>query len=252
MAHNDLLTSNIVLNSIQAILLGSQGLNVHGTGCGPLWFVYTLIILKAITLLVRNRKFLYILSALGLMGAVLLNHYGFEKDWAITNTLLALPCFAFGLFLSSYKDKVVGFMETYRGLNFGCQSLLILTFFIITYAISEFNGSVRMFQCNYGNSPFLFLLGTLSGSIAVGLSSMSLDKVRLRSISIISNGNIIILAFHLLVLGYICAAIMKVVPNTSWAFDLISLLASIFVVLCFIPVIILLGKSIPIALGRKI
>lgn len=242
-------TSEIFMNSIVADLLGYQGLNIHGIGCGPLWFIYTLVIVKTICLY-QNSKQLYYLSLLCLVSSVILNYLGYCQDWAVINSLLALPCFTFGLYLASFKQKIIVLKDYISQMQLFNKILLVVSLFSITYVISLINGQVWMFKCNYGESILLFMAGTITGTTAIAVLSMILDRIQLNVINVISKGNIIILALHLVILNYMLIVINRICmfPGLS---IVVTLILSVVVVLIFYPVIIITNKYFPAITGNR-
>lgn len=241
------LTFDLIWETLLAHLIGLQGMTVQGHGCGPLWFIYTLAIIKVLCLF-ADKKQMYIISLLSLVLTVFFQDI--VQDWAVTNTMVALPFFSIGLLLSDYKQHVNQIKTKIQNMQLTLFILVVLSLVCCTYLVSIGNGDVKMFKCGYGNNPFLFLFGGFIGTMMVAFASMRFDKRFSSFTSTISKGNIVILGLHFQIIrmgsGFVDSMIQE--PFTR---DLITLSLSGVILICFIPIILLIQKYIPIVIGNR-
>ena len=218
-------------------LLGFQ------SSLGTLWFVYTLAILKIIYQFSPNKLSSALLLAASLAGAYIYNnsyyiqnHSLFHNPNAITNILVAYPFFIIGVYLSKFKVII----NTYNNLPSHIIGLLLCV--TIIFICGHYNGGVWMYNVGYGNNILLFLIGGISGSIAVFIISKLLSDYSFNWVLLISKGSIIILGFHVYIIWYI----RKVIPSPSY----IDFILSLLILIAFIPLIFFSEKYCPILLGK--
>lgn len=240
-------TIELVRETLLAHLIGLQGMTVHGHGCGPLWFIYTLAIIKVLCLIV-NKNGMYIISALSFVLAVFFQDV--VQDWAVTNTLVALPFFSIGLLLSDYKQHVNQIKTRVNNMQIVLFILIMITLACCTYLVSMANGDVKMFKCGYGNNPFFFLFGGLIGTSMLAFVSMRLDNLFSTFVSTISKGNIVILGLHFQLIR-MSTSFVDSIMQEPFTRDLITLFLSGVIIICFVPIIFLIQKYIPIVIGNR-
>lgn len=210
---------------------------------GTLWFVYTLILLKVIYQYLPNIFSRILLFALSLIGAYLFNHindilnyHTFHSPNAITNVLVAYPFFIIGVFLSKFKHIISEY-------NHYTSMLIIFIICIILIIICGcYNDDVWMYKVGYGNCLLLFLIGGLSGSIAIFIISKFLCGFCQKWTITISKGSIIILGFHV----YIIWFAHRYLSTPS----VIDFFLSLIILIAFIPIILVLERYFPIILGK--
>lgn len=240
-----------LMNCPIGILTGFHTFN-DAPAAKNLWFVYTLFILKIIFQFVdnRNRNMLLLLLA-GLGGTFVMNLYGCNPAWAVTDTFAALPFFMFGYIVSNrYGVCLDNFISSVKTKNILLPLLGFLLPMLLLLFVSDCNGEVRMFKGYYGENLLLFLLFGLLGSIAVFFLSVALDNVRSRFIPIISIGTMVILEFHR-DLYHPFGKIVKEYSTGVVDEGLLSLLFSAVVLLLFIPVVMILQRFFPLILGKR-
>ena len=106
--------------------------------------------------------------------------------------------------------------------------------------------SVFLFIGGYGDSIILFLLGGMAGSACVYIISKLVAQVSSTKVqaigSVISQGTILILGFHLPLVNF-----LRRFEITS---DIQAAAFSILIVLLFVPVIMLCKKYAPVIMGK--
>jgi len=219
-------------------LLGMQGENYSAGGLKTLWFVYTLIICKIILQLIPEKNkslILVILCALFLCMAFILNKIGFNKYNAIINVLLAMPFFTIGNLLRA-KKKVICNLST-------SSCILTLTIGIVGLIISgTYNKIVMLYNCSYGSSVFLCLLGGVCGTMAIYSISMIFGAHLVRLSHIMGSGTLIVLSLHVLLL--------KAFDSLFTITDFWRYFEAFFINIAFYPIILLIKHRAPILYGR--
>jgi hypothetical protein len=107
-----------------------------------------------------------------------------------------------------------------------------------------------MYQCHYGKTIILFVLGAVFGCSMIFIVSWMLNGVSSRIISISSIGTIVTLAFHVRILHLPINWISK------QGFDVVTqnislFVCSILVLVAFVPVILFVKRFFPIVLGKR-
>lgn len=249
---------NIIFNVTLAFAKGALTLKyftdslfscLAGHECGPLWFVYTLALIKIICLYV-DKALVYVLSLVGLIWAIYLHSIGYQDFWAVTNTLVSLPFFSLGFFLSRYKRNVNKTKNCLKNVKPAIFTLIMLGLVCCTYFISIESGYVKMFRCGYGNNPLLFLIGGTVGTLLIAIVSMKMDDKWSIFTTIVAKGNIVILAlhFHIIRIG---SKIVDLVIQNPLVRDLVALSLSGLIIICFVPIILFIQKHIPIVVGKR-
>lgn len=223
------------------------------SGCSNLWFVYSLIIIKAVFPRISHRvSRLFVLSMVSFALALAWQQLGTGLCWAVPNVLLAFPFYALGFCLrklwSSKVEQVVGLVA--GTLPRWQTALALLVLAVSTYSVAGFNGEAYMFKTSYGNSMVLFVVGAMCGSLIVFLLSALLDRVANRGMRYISIGTIVILVFHREFLHPMLKAIGKL-DTGIWVDNLLVLASAFLATVAFIPIIYLLKKYAPIFIGRR-
>ena len=221
-------------------------------GAKNLWFVYTLFLLKILFQLIKSDKWRLVVS-LGMVAVgVVYNRLGIELSWAVTNSFLAIPFFYLGHWLKvSRLDWVEAMIDGIKRISSYVSLLICVVLWVIIYVCSGYNGPVWMYCGNYGNNIFLFYLLGIWGTWTVFIVSVLLDSVRLKAITAISTGTIVILQFH----RDVYHPLGKFILEQGWvevgSMGVATLVASGMVLLAFVPIIVIVGKWFPVLLGGR-
>lgn len=237
--------------SLFGVTFGFHSIN-EASGCGNLWFVYALVIIKLIyQLFVRGGRSMLVVSLLAAGGALVYNHFNVEMAWGVTDALLAMPFFMFGNLGSSlFADRFNGFVGKLSHTAVMSRVLMAAVFFAATYVIGLYNGSASMFMCRFGDNFGLFVLGAFTGCFAMLVVANLLDKVRLSVVGVIAGGSIVILEFHREFLH----PVMKIINKSDLPLTLENILIFLLAVaatLAFVPIILILKRYFPVVLGRR-
>lgn len=199
--------------SLFGVTFGFHSFN-GASGCGNLWFVYALIVMKIVfQLFIRGNRSMLIVCLLSLCGALAYNYFGVELAWGVADAMLAMPFFLLGYLGSSVLKAPFG--SFIAGLNHVSTPLrwcMVVVLMIYTYIVGLYNGEASMFMGQYGENIALFVSGAITGSLAILLISNILDKVRLSVVQVISVGSIVILEFHREFLHPVMKLIDKLAP----------------------------------------
>lgn len=135
-------------------------------------------------------------------------------------------------------------------LNAWFKIMLLLVAIVITIYISQVNGSVLMYSCEFHNY-FLFFIGALTG--ITGILSISLMIPPLAVFNFYGRNTIIILAFHLMTFSIIKGIqvfLFKIPLETTEAWE-INILYVVGGFILLAPVIYFINTYTPFVLGRK-
>ena len=125
-----------------------------------------------------------------------------------------------------------------------CMFLLFVCVGIVVL-IEWLNGSPRMFNAMYGRDLMLFIIGASAGTLGVYFITRLLPSRQSKNLVTLSNGMILILGFHqLLIKFYIAVPI--VYRNTVTDY-----IAAVVILLMFIPVIKICERFFPAILGQR-
>lgn len=237
--------------SIGAILSGFHSFDGI-EGCGNLWFVYTLILLKITYQLSFNNKTLLItLTFLSIIGTWIYNINGLSWKWAITNTMLAWPFFMMGNLCSNFWKHIFNkLIDRIKEMKVLLKIIIVLCLIFVTYFVGVYNGSAALYKGLYGNSLWLFFIGAITGCLIVLAISVFMDNKKSRCVETISIGTILILVFHRELLH----PLLKLINNANVDIiteNILMFVSSAIVLLVFIPIIYLVKRFFPIVLGRR-
>lgn len=235
--------------TVLAILTGFHSIG-DVAGCNKLWFVYTLILVKIVVHLfgkTDNSRFTLLL--LSIIGAIAYNMLDIDIAWSVTNMFLAMPFFLLGVGCrtSDVFDEICNIttkLSSYK-------SVIIVAFLLsLTYVVSYYNDTAYLYRALYGHNLLLFALSAVAGISFLLVVSLRLDKVRSNAVTLIANGNIVILTFH----QEVNHAQLKLVYKQEWGSivtDAATFVVSILTLLAFVPIIIVLKKYCPILIGMR-
>ena len=235
--------------SLMAITTGFHSLG-DVTGCGKLWFVYTLMILKIVfqyCATTTSRRICIVVVSIA--GAVAYCHFTDEVAWAVGNALISMPFFLLGNQLKNSNS--FGRIETkLSSLVWWKSGILVLVSALLTYSVSYFNGPAWMYMGEYGANFILFCVAGLLGIFFLFALSCSLNRIKFVGCQVISVGSVAILAYH----QDINHPMLKWIQQQNWTTlqtDMSMLLASIITLLAFIPIIHILSRYLPFAIGYR-
>lgn len=237
--------------SLFGVTFGFHSFN-GASGCGNLWFVYALIVMKIIfQLFVRGSGSMLVVCVLSLCGAITYNYFGVELAWGVADAMLAMPFFLLGYLGSSvFKARFDSFVRNMSNVSAPLRWCMAAMLMAYTYIVGLYNGEASMFMGQYGNNLPLFVSGAITGSLAILVVSNLLDRVKLSVVPVISAGSIVILEFHREFLHPMMKLINKLGPST-WQEVMLTFLLSLAATLAFVPIIMILKRYFPIVFGRR-
>lgn len=243
------LLSDKGLWSASAILLGFH--SIHDImGCGKLWFVYTLILLKIVFHFFgttkKQRLWLLIIFT---SGGIVYNLLGLDLFWAVTDTFLSMPFFLLGYtFRNSTLSTVL--IDKIEKIPVIYSILLTVLLMGITFTISYLNGPAWMYRGMYGNNLFLFALSALSGISMLLFLSCQLPQKPSAVCRYIGAGSIVVLAYH----QDLNHPLLKLVNQADWnalATDAATFVVSVLTILAFVPIIYVISRYFPFVIGGR-
>lgn len=232
-----------------AILTGFHSIDGIA-GCSNLWFVHTLILLKIVMRLFgRSGWSRIILLFLSIIGSVVYNMLGMDIAWSVTDMFLAVPFFILGNTCRENNafSRISELVVKANSIKICVAALLLLA---ITFGVSHYNGAAWLYRAHYGSNLLLFFISAVAGILFLLVVSLRLDKVKSKAVTLIANGNIVILTFHM----EVNRALLKFVRNQDWGSivtDIATFVVSILTLLAFVPIIMVLKKYCPVVIGMR-
>jgi fucose 4-O-acetylase-like acetyltransferase len=218
----------------------------------PLWFLpglfFTKIIHSVLQLIFKNNTLYYLLSNVLIIGIVIfLKNINIDLLFSLDSALLAFPFFAIGYVLKN--KNTLKPMEQMHKKHLLIFMVLATIGYIILVLTVPVNGRIDINSCNYGKNILLFYIIGMIGIISTIFLSLLYTHHR-RIITIISNGTIIIMAFHRIITSIVFRIIglrgEDIIIN-----PIIGSIVAIINVLIFIIPIIIVNKYIPILAGNR-
>lgn len=234
----------------QRAVISSNPQVIYAPGCGTLWFVYALAIVKVL-FRTTNKCILYVTLPLSLITAYIIPSFKPIGDYAVFTIPLAWFFFVVGYLImhSSYFKSFHDGFKNKIDMNslFAYIIPILVLLFSLIYFIAETNGQFRFFKADWGTSFLLMLIGSFIGITMIYIISVILEVIMPKNkyLTVISNGTIIILAFHTQII-YILYRTFFYGRN-----DIITLFFSILIIITFIPVIQFFIKYIPTMVGGR-
>lgn len=153
---------------------------------------------------------------------------------------MAVPFFVLG-FKMQWLNKIDRFSPHIR-------IIYILFFLILSVLINAYNGRVDIDLVSFGRNICLFYLCGVCGSLALMLLCTFLSGWINKFVKIVASGTIVILGLNLYAISYfkIIAGIigLELLPN-------VRILISMSVMCVLYPVILLIQRYWPIAIGKR-
>lgn len=227
-----LILGDYSLTSIFKFIIGSLvGAQAY---LGRCWFVYTLIVLKAIyqfTPTYCEKTLTAVLLVIFTIIALILSFYKIHLGYSPINVFISYHFFCIGLILKKYKLQINNFHNIY------VEVMLFFISLLFIYICGKYNGYVWVYINGYGENFLLYLIGGVSGMVLVYVISKWLNKIKLSIVRDISFGTIVILGFHYNLIGMID----NITSN--------KIIISIIIMLLFVPFIRFCEKYFPYVLG---
>lgn len=237
------------------LFLGISNVDNHG-GCGGLWFIVTLLLLKVIFQQITPLK--ETILTLGMVPlifftreAIIDTSYEFF-GFSFLSVFIAYPFFLIGYLLSIFfYDKIFvlsSLLERkYRKLSFGL-GVIVLT---LLYVVSPINGVVYMIYGGWGNHFAIFILYSIIGIMGVYFLALYFSCRKIKWVTTISVGSIVILAFQGYFIERIAPRLETLCLGKNNLYECCSVVASVIIMFVFIPIIKLCQRYFPMLLGKR-
>lgn len=236
-----------LIKQTSAILLGlnnNSWKSLEGVG-GPIWYIYVLFFIRLLFDKMRHRNAHTIVCILFLITNYFLCSFNINYPFSILNIFLSYPFFTIGYNIRNHHFKTFEksriFLTKHPIINF---CFIIISGFITYYISYYFNGIAYMYNHAFGNNLLLFYISALFGSICIFALCQYVSSFRVNMIEILSNGTVLIVGLHIILINY-----------SNYIIDLTSILQSIllalvYTLLFYYPIIIT-SKLCPWVLGKK-
>lgn len=189
---------------------------------GPLWFLVSLFWVRVFFAmgcsLWRGRKFLLILFGI-ILCLIFVYRFPF---FSLDSACLSLP-----IYLAGYLCKK---FDLFRFINRNWRGCLIACICVVyVVLVSEWNGSVSVDGCVYGDSLLMFFVNSLIGSVAC-IAVFKILNIRCSYLSKIGGSTITILGthFYIRIAGYVAGVLLLSISPSSpplWYPFLLSFIA---------------------------
>lgn len=248
---------DVVFHSYSGLILGCNNF-IDARGCGELWFIVTLLWLKIVMQFCKKEKIIwggFLLSILCAITYKSLIHNSPIKYWGIGifNVFVAYPFFAIGYFLRIYKTSLKHMITTIEDLPLSAIALLLSISTITIVLAAPTNGLVHMVYGGYGKNILLYLiLGTIGIAYTFFIAAF-LSKIKKwhKYVQNINIGSVMILGIHIGLVNKIRPYLVTIFGKEEWIFELSVVIASLALLLAFIPMIKLVQSYFPFALGYR-
>ena len=210
----------------------------------PLWFCYSLFIIKVVYSFLFNRSWGgYFIIILCLLGVAMM-YIGNKFPLRIDSSLVGFVFFTIG---AKGSEVLESFIDSSSKIK-----IFTLLFALFVLSISAyFNLNLHQRQglsinaMYFGKYPFLFLVSGISGTAVLLLLSSFLCRIKYKMVLTISNGTIVVLGFHW--------TIYKLA--ISWWFSSYSVLIAMVVALIDLMIcyclILVFNRYLPSVLGNR-
>lgn len=226
------------------------------SGCGAMWFVYSLMIIRVIHNMTAGKyKIQLLLSILFLVACSFIakQEQGIANAWI--DVLIAYPFFFLGNWCANIGyGCIVNRLPriTPPRIGISAKILIISSLALSVYVISCFNGIAYMYLGAYGKSMLLFIVGSLLGILMMVMICGLLENTHKKEIAVLSSGTILMLGFQSHFFRLLTAILVKLgIERGFWTFDILTFIGSIGIVVAFYPIILLTKRYCPILMGMR-
>lgn len=217
-------------------------------GCLTLWFVYSIMVLKIIFHFIPKNKYIYLLIiCISTMFTLIYRYFQLKMYWGVTNAIIGLPFFFFGVLLQNYNDYIEKFNEKGRLIKI----ISFLLSFVSVWFIANYNEETYLYKGDCGkNLLFCYLIGFV-GTFGVFALSSIFYKRNLKPILLISIGTLVILTFHQNVNHPLLKLVNNIGIENLYLLDIIKLICSLLSLSLFVPIILIIKKFLPFLIGNR-
>lgn len=212
--------------------------------CTPMWFFYTLFIIKVIYSFVPVSKFSKIIQfSFCFIAVKLLSYYNIDIYIPIDCAIMAYPFYLIGTECKSILCKFDNMHYKY--------SFLALFILIAIYFISSFNGRCDIDTMRYGNFYSLFIFTGVAATFSILILCnrfMNYLYVVKDKITTICLGASLIVGLNLIAINIVKSLSMIFIDKWN---NLYGIFLAFIIMCLFYPLIIVTKKYAPLTLGNR-
>ena len=208
-----------------------------------LWFVFSLFEVKILSATVNVLsakkiwlKYAFYIFLLCFLVIVILMHIEGENPYWTFTFLVAIPFFDAGRLLRKNENKL------FKTTNKVTKTIIVITALLLPFLSIAINGNGDMHDPSFGDSVVLYYLLSISASSAILFFFKSFVNISSKVIVTLSDGTILILALHMLVIQ----------PLNGYELPIyLRIILCLAVVAAFYYPIVFCQKYCPILIGKK-
>lgn len=211
---------------------------------GPLWFCFSLVMIKLFMSYIYSLKNKLYMLIIIVLGGGMMMYIGEKLPFRIDSSLVGFIFFYIGY---CFKHNFLSFsqMASVKLWTILLGSAIILYIVAFTCIDFELGKAFSINAMRFGKHPIAFFLSGVAGSLFIFSISQLLAKYTFSWMRVISNGTIIILGFHHLIMLQFRGIIVSYNP-------LVAVVFSFFVIFICYGIIKLCEKHFPILLGNRL
>lgn len=233
---DSIINSTFVWNLNEIVIKPMLGMFMYGEMAtpmnGPMWFVVTLLFVKIGFNVMRNH--LLVISIAAIICVILLNKYHF-----LGSDFIGRICFSLPFYILGYKAKPQ--LQNVMNLPAAIRFLIAIMAILLLVPMALWNTRGGIFSFHFGKSILMYYITCLVGTIVTVLLVSFLNNARVLIVRFISNGTLVILGTHFLILRYLIGDIFI---GNAW------ITAAIVLFLCM-PLTFLFNNYLPTLVGKK-
>ncbi|MBO7426309.1 MAG: acyltransferase family protein [Clostridiales bacterium] len=182
----------------------------------PIWFLIDLFIVKAVFQLfhrIKNAKVLKVILIVAVVIGITYMYFFdyFElmnRNWALFALVPMLAYYCLGFILKDLIKYIANVFSGEKIIDKLFLTVIMIMCFGILIPISQINGDVSFFGCNFNNA-FLFLINSLLGAFAIIILSCilsSFTKIKFKGIQFLGKHSLFIQVTHYYLVDYVIFA----------------------------------------------
>lgn len=232
------------INSIVSLILSLTGFRISVYNA-PVWFLFSLFVIKCVAYFVQKNKVIEI-------GTILLSvTFVVLCQKSIINKDIIYHCLYFesisGLFyflLGKYIFALFKKMSEYKNVGLLCIAVTALLLFLIP--LSKLNGKINVANYVFGKSFALFLINSLIGILFAIILSILIDRttVTKKSMLFIGKNSMVFMLVHYYFTNYIWVSLfMNLGMEHSMNNAILWIIELIVTTLIIVPIVLLINKK---------
>lgn len=214
--------------------------------CAPSWFLMSLFIIQLIAYVIVKNKILAWLICVGAIVANVLIHYLGLKVISPVSFIMGLPFFYMGFKLKGNRF----YNSYYQNIKIHFRHVAFIGLLAATIIVSLYNGRVECCKVDYGRSIAVFYANALIGIGLISLLSRLIGPAFTSFVTVICQGTLFVLGFHIIIIQYSLMIIQKMIPSFVYHHWMGPVIALAFLFVSY-PIIKMLLDYCPELLGYK-